>query len=60
MCTNPVSKRIFSIMSKKSSNLCVSADVTTMSQLLKVSRKKSCLQPVDLHIYVVGNYNGLL
>ncbi|XP_067938297.1 uncharacterized protein [Watersipora subatra] len=37
LCTNPVAKRLFTIMSEKQSNVCVSADVTSMAELLQLA-----------------------
>ncbi|KAF6035785.1 PYR5 [Bugula neritina] len=37
LCSNPVSKKLFTIMHKKHTNLCLSADVTTVDMLLKLA-----------------------
>ena len=37
LATHPVAKRLFEIMVAKRSNLCVSVDVTTVNEVLKVS-----------------------
>ena len=38
--SHPVAKQLFKIMADKSSNLCLSADVTTMQELLQVSMSR--------------------
>ncbi len=37
LCTHPVTRQLFSIMSEKETNLAFSADVTSSQELLQVS-----------------------
>ena len=39
LCQNKVAKKLFEIMSLKQTNLCLSADLNSLTEILKVSKK---------------------
>ncbi len=45
MCANPIAKSVFDIMANKRTNLCLSADVTQIDELLEVICKQARVNP---------------
>ncbi len=41
LCQNKVAKKLFEIMSLKQTNLCLSADLNSLTEILKVSEKST-------------------
>jgi len=57
LCTHPLTKRLFSIMEKKQSNLCLAADVSTAEELLKLAREVGpYLCVLKTHIDIIDDF----
>ena len=46
LCTHPLGKRLFALMEQKTTNLALSADVTTANELLSLADR---LRPLHMH-----------
>jgi len=58
LCINSVAKQLFTIMEEKQTNLCIAADVTTKSQLIKIAEDlgpEICL--LKTHIDIVEDFD---
>lgn len=57
-CENAITKRVFQIMEEKQTNLCCSADVTTMEQLLNLAKSVGPLICIlKIHVDILQDFS---